>query len=115
VKAANTYLGKAGAAGASPEVRLLRAEALLGGGNFDGANEEMTRYLNGRDLKTMPITVHQLWARIAEKKKIEVVYVKPKARANQPIDYLHRPVPELKDLAPATDQAPLDSVLSAVG
>ncbi|MGD0224808.1 MAG: hypothetical protein ABSF71_20960 [Terriglobia bacterium] len=108
-------MDKAEAAGTSPEVRLLRAEALLGGGNFDGANEEMTHYLDGRDVKTMPITVHQLWARIAEKKKIEVVYVKPNARANQPIDYLHRPVPELKDLAPATDQAPLDSVLSAVG
>ena len=44
-----------------------------------------------------------------------MVYVKPKAKANQPIDYLHRPVPELKDLVPATDQSPLDSVLDAVG
>ncbi|MGO8814407.1 MAG: tetratricopeptide repeat protein [Terriglobia bacterium] len=113
--AANTYLGKAEAAGASPEVRLLRAEALLGGGNFDGANEEMNRYLNGREVKSMPLTVRQLWARIAEKKKIEVVYVKPKTKGVQSIDYLHRPVPGLKDLVPATDQTPLDPVLTAVG
>ena len=112
---ANTYLGKAEAAGASPEVRLLRAEALLGAGSYDGANEEMTRYLNGRDVKTMPMPVRLLWAQIGEKKKIEAVYIKGKAKANPPIDYLHRPVPELKDLAPAQDQTPLNSILSEVG
>jgi tetratricopeptide (TPR) repeat protein len=113
--AANTYLGKAVAAGASPEARLLRAEALLDEGEFDGANQELTRYLDGRDVKTMPLRVRQLWARIGEKKKIEVVYAKVKSRVNQPLDYLHNTVPELKDLVPATDQAPLDSVLNAVG
>ena len=114
---ASEYLARATVAGAAPEVRLLRVKALLGGGDFDGANEEMTRYLNGRDVKTMPLPVRQLWARVAEKKKIEVTYVKAKSRTKvtESIDYLHRTVPELKDLVPATDQAPLDSVLSAVG
>jgi tetratricopeptide (TPR) repeat protein len=112
---ADTYLGRAEAAGAFPQTRLLRAEALLGGGDFDAANQEMTRYLDGRDVKTMPLPVRQTWARIAEKKKIEVVYVKAKSKGNPPIDYLHGAIPELKDIVPATDQSPLDSVLTAVG
>ena len=115
--AASTYLGKAVAAGAPPEARLLHSEALLDTGEFDGANQEMIRYLNGRDVKTMPLPIRQLYSRIVERKKIEVAYIKakPKQMVNQPIDYLHRTIPELKDLAPAKDQAPLNSLLSAVG
>lgn len=112
---ANDYLARAAAAGAGPQVRLMRVEALLGVGDFDEASQEMTRYLNGRDVKTMPPRVRQIWARVAEKKKVEAAYIKVSTTVNQPIDYLHRTVPELKDLVPATDQAPLDSVLSAVG
>jgi hypothetical protein len=109
------YLKRGMAAGAGPEVQLLLVEALLRGGEFDAASQEMTRYLNGRDVKTMPLPVRQLWAGIAEKKKIEAAYLKVKTDANQPIDYLHRTVPELNDLLPATDQTPLDSILVAVG
>ena len=112
---ASDYLARATAAGAGPEVRLMRVQALLGASDFDGANQEMTRYLDGRDVKTMPLPVRQLWARVAEKKKIEASYVKAKTPVNQPIDYLHHAVPELKDIVPATDQAPLNDVLSAVG
>jgi hypothetical protein len=112
---ADTYLGRAIAAGASPEARLLRVEALLDGGDSDGANQEMTRYLDGRNVKTMPVPVRQIWERVVEKKKIEAAYVKVKPRGNRPIDYLHGAIPELKDMAPATDQAPLDSILLAVG
>jgi hypothetical protein len=75
--------------------------------------------LDGRDPKTMPLEIRQVWSRIQERKKVEFAYVKPKekpkAKANQSIDYLHRPVPELKDMVPAQDQAPLGSLLSAVG
>jgi tetratricopeptide (TPR) repeat protein len=114
---AGTYLGKAEAARASPEARLLRAEALLGSNDFDAANQEMTRYLDGRDVKTMPLEVRQVWARIQEKKKIEVAYnrAKPESKASASIDYLHRPIPELKDLEPAKDQTLLEPLLSAVG
>ena len=117
---AETYLGKAEAAGASPEAHYLRSQALLDEGDFDGATQEMTKYLGGRDVKTMPLEVRQVWARIQERKKVEVAYVKakekPKEKAKAPtIDYLHRPVPELKDMVPAKDQAPLDSLLGAVG
>ena len=112
---ANTYLFRAIAAGAGPEVRLLRAEALLGGDHTREANTEMTRYLDGRDVKKMPLQVRQLWAQIQDRMKVEVVYAKAELKAGQPIDYLRHPPPELKGLEPATDQGQLDSILSAVG
>ncbi len=118
-QAASTNLGKAVAAGASPEARLLHSEALLDGGDFVSANQEMTRYLDGREVKTMPLAVRQLWARIQDREKIEMAYVKagekPKAKGVQPIDYLRHPIPELKDIVVAKDQAPLASLLAAVG
>src|SRR5271157_276442 len=59
--AADQYLSEAIAAGAGPEARLLRAETLLGGDHSREANAEMLRYLDGRDVKKMPIQVRQLW------------------------------------------------------
>jgi len=112
---ANAFLAKAESAGAGQDTALLRAQALLGGGNFDGANVEMMRYLNGRNIKTMPLTVREVWSQIAEKKKIEVVYVKEKPKANDPIDYLHRPITGLQDFVPAQDQTPLAAVLTEAG
>ncbi len=114
---AASYLGKAVAAGGSPEARLLHSEALLDVGDFDAANQEMTKYLDGRDVKTMPLYVRQVWARIGERKKIEVAYLQPKTKAKSvpAIDYLHSPIPELKDLVVAKDQAPLQEVLTEVG
>jgi hypothetical protein len=112
---ADEILAKAIAAGAGPEVRLLRVEALLGGDQFQAASTEMTRYLAGRDVKKMPIQVRQLWAQIENRKKVEAAYVKAKPKGDQAIDYLHRPPPDLNGLEPATDQGQLDSILSAVG
>jgi tetratricopeptide (TPR) repeat protein len=113
--AADEYLGKAVAAGAGPEARLMHAEALLGGGNSQEANAEMLRYLDGRDVKTMPIQVRQLWVQIQDRMKIEATYLEAKPKGEAAIDYLHRPPPDLKGLDPATDQEQLDSILSAVG
>jgi hypothetical protein len=113
--AADEYLAKALAAGAGPEVRLLRVEALLGGDQFQAANTEMTRYLAGRDVKKMPIQVRQLWAQIENRKKVEAAYGKAKPKGGAAIDYLHRLPPDLTGLEPATDQGQLDSILSAVG
>jgi tetratricopeptide (TPR) repeat protein len=112
---ADQYLSKAIAAGAGPEVRLLRVEALLGEDQFQVASTEMTRYLEGRDVKKMPFQVRQLWVQIENRKKVEAAYVKAKPKGEQAIDYLHRPPPDLKGLEPATDQGQLDSILSAVG
>lgn len=111
---AASYLQKALDAGAGPEARLLRSEALLGGGDPDEASKEMTRYLNGRDVKAMPMHVRQLWAQVRERKKVETTYAKVKTEVDQPINYLRRAAPELKGLEPATDQSQLDSILSAV-
>ena len=113
--AADQYLSKAIAAGAGPEVRLLRVEALLGGDQFQAASTEMTRYLDGRDVKKMPVQVRQLWVQIQDRMKVEAAYLKAKPKGDAAIDYLHRPPPDLKGLEPATDQGQLDSILSAVG
>jgi hypothetical protein len=113
--AADQYLSKAMAAGAGPEVRLLRVEALLGEDQFHAANTEMTRYLDGRDVKKMPIQVRQLWAQIQDRINVESAYLKAKPKGDAAIDYLHRPPHDLKGLEPATDQGQLDSILSAVG
>jgi tetratricopeptide (TPR) repeat protein len=113
--AANEYLSKAIAAGAGPEARLLRAQALLAGDHSQEANAEMVRYLDGRDVKTMPIEVRQLWVQIQDRMKTEAAYLKAKPEGAGAIDYLRRPPPELKGLEPATDQRLLDSILSAVG
>jgi hypothetical protein len=112
---ADQYLSKALAAGAGPEVRLLRVEALLGGDQFQTADTEMTRYLDGRDVKKMPIKVRQLWAQIENRKKVETAYTKAKPKGAQAIDYLHRPPSDLPGLEPATDQGQLESILSSVG
>ena len=113
--AADQYLSKAIAAGAGPEVQLLRVEALLGGDQFHAANTEMTHYLDGRDVKKMPIQVRQLWAQIETRKKVEAAYLQGKPKGDAAIDYLHRPPHDLKGLEPATDQGQLNSILSAVG
>jgi hypothetical protein len=113
---AHEYLAKAVAAGADPAVRLLDVQALLGAQNFDGAGKEMERYLDGRDVKKMPLSVRHLWAQVENKKKVEAAYVKAAAPpAVKHIDYLHQNVPELKGIVPVTSQEELPSILAAVG
>jgi len=112
---ADEYLAKAIAAGARPEARLLHAEALLGEDQFQAASTEMTRYLDGRDVKKMRIQIRQLWAQIENRKKVDVAYLKGESKGDQSIDYLHLPPTDLGGLEPAADQGQLDSILSAVG
>ncbi len=113
--AADDYLAKALAAGAKPEIRLLRIEALLGEDQFQAADQEMARYLEGRDAKKMPLAVRALWMKIDNRKKIEADYGKGKSKGEQALDYLHHPPLEMEGLQPATDQAELDPILGAVG
>jgi hypothetical protein len=75
----------------------------------------MTRYLDGRDVKKMPLRVRQLWAEIENRKKVEAAYLGPKSKGEQAIDYLHHPPLGLSGLESAADQGQLDSILSAVG
>ena len=112
---AGDYLGKAIAAGAGPEARLMRVKALLGQGQFDEATKDLTLYLDGRDIKTMPLPVRMAWTRIQDKKKTEATYAKASPEIEEPIDYLRLTTPELKDLEPAGDQKPLKDILEGVG
>jgi len=112
---ANAYLDNAVAGGAPPEARLLHVEALLNVGQSDAANKEMQKYLNGRDIKTLPLRDREIWAEVQNRKKVETTYAKLKTDVDQPIDYLRRTTPELKGLEPAEDQKPLQPVLTAVG
>jgi tetratricopeptide (TPR) repeat protein len=113
--AAAEYLGKALAAGANPELRLLYIEALVGADRFPQADVEMNHYLAGRDGRKMPFEVRRLWAQIENQKQIAAAYKNAKPKGNQALDYLHHCPRDLVGLEPATDQAQLDSILSAVG
>jgi tetratricopeptide (TPR) repeat protein len=112
---ASDYLGKAIAAGAGPEARMLRVKALLGQGQYDEATQELTRYLDGRDIKTMPLPVRMAWTQIQDRKKTVATYAKASTEIEEPIDYLRLATPELKDLEAARDQKPLEGILQAVG
>ncbi len=112
---ANAYLSKAIAAGASPEARLLHVEALTQLGYIDEAKKEMSVYLDGRDIKSMPLEVRQAWDQMNNKEKIQATYLKEKPKEKKGIDYLHGSFPELTGMVPAADQAQLKALLDAVG
>lgn len=112
---AATHLTKAIEAGAGPEARLLRSEALEGEDDLNGASKEMDLYLAGRDVRTMPQQVRVLWLRIRDRSRAEGTQAKARSRGGQPIDYLHQTTPELQGLEPATDQKLLEPILAAVG
>jgi len=108
------YLQKALEAGAGPDARLLCVEAQAHGGNPEEADQEMARYLDGRNVKAMPARVREVWAEVGDRKKAEAERVRSGIEVNQRIDYLHRTTPELAGLVPATDQAGLDPILAAL-
>ena len=112
---ADAYLAKALSVGAGTDARLMRVQALLNEGYSDDAKREMTRYLDGRDIKNMPLRVRELYTQVQQRKKVEVAYAKVSPKVAEPIDYLRRTTPELRDLTPAADQTLLPSILTAVG
>ena len=112
--AANEYLEKAIAAGAEPEARLLRVQALMGLDEAGEASKVMNAYLAGRDVKRMPAYVRRLWAQVRDQQKAEAVVVR-KSHVDQSVENLALTVPELKGLEPAKDQQQLASILAAVG
>jgi tetratricopeptide (TPR) repeat protein len=78
---ANEVLKRALAAGAGPEGRLLHAESLQGVGRTDEAAAEMDRYLDGRDVKKMPLRVREVWASIQNWGKVEASTAKTQSQA----------------------------------
>lgn len=113
---ADVYLEKALEAGAGAEARFLRTRALLGEGFGIAASKEMASYLNGRDLKTMPVFVRQVSTLIEERKRLEESYakVRPEDVVRTMTDPRQEPR-DLQGLETATDQSPLPSILAAVG
>ncbi|HMD84403.1 MAG TPA: hypothetical protein VKO18_06845 [Terriglobia bacterium] len=114
---ATDVLKKALAAGAGPEARLLYVEALLGAGRADEATAEMNRYLDGHDVKKMPLRVRQVWANVQNQEKVEATYVKTKPpKGQEQVDFLgHPPADLIRGLEPAKDQEQLSSILDGVG
>jgi tetratricopeptide (TPR) repeat protein len=115
--AAAENLRDALAAGAGPEARLLYVEALLGEGHPNEAANEMNQYLGGRDVKTMPVLVRQVWANVQNRERVETTYFKAKGQKGQAhLDFLQRPPADLiQGLVPAKDQEQLISILDGVG
>jgi ribosomal protein S15P/S13E len=116
---ANQTLKKALDAGAGPEARFMRAEALLWAGTPKEATDELNRYLDGRDLKNMPQRVRALQEHIQERKKDESAFraaaIKAQARGIEPLDYLHHPPQNLPAFEAIADQGRLNAILAAVG
>jgi tetratricopeptide (TPR) repeat protein len=112
-------LKKALAAGAGREARLLRAEALVQVGTLREAHDELNLYMNGGDFKSMPPRARAVWTQIQQREKdnkvVHAAALKAQARGIEPLDYLHNPPRNLPDFEPATDQAPLEAILAAVG
>jgi len=114
---ANDTLKKALVAGAGPEARLLDVEALLGASHSDEATAEMNRYLDGQDVKKMPVRVRQVWANVQNQEKVQALYVKTKPPKGQgQVDFLaHPPTDLIHGIEPAQDQEQLSSILDGVG
>jgi Tfp pilus assembly protein PilF len=114
---ATDVLKRAMAAGAGPEAHLLYIEALLGAGRSDEAATEMNRFLDGRDVKKMPLRVRQVWGIVQDGEKVEADYVKTKPpKGQEQFDFLRCPPADLvRGLEPAKDQERLSSILDGVG
>jgi Tfp pilus assembly protein PilF len=114
---ATDTLKRALAAGAGREARLLYVEALLGAGRSDEAAAEMNRYLDGQDVKKMPLRVRQVWANVQNQEKVQALYVKTKPpKGQEQVDFLgHPPADLIPGLEPAKDQEQLSSILDGVG
>ena len=115
--AAADILQKALAAGAGGEARLLYADALSGAGHPQAATDEMNRYLDGRDVKKMPVRVRQVYANLQNRQKVENTYARTQSsQSSEHAEFLHHPPPDLiRGLAPALNQDPLSDILNKAG
>ena len=63
-EAAEEYLDKAIKTGASEGTRLLRVRALLEQGDTGEAENEMNRYVAGRDVRTLPLEARTVYSQL---------------------------------------------------
>jgi tetratricopeptide (TPR) repeat protein len=113
-EAADDYLNKALAAGASKEALLLRTRALLEEGDPEAAEAAMKQYLGDASLKTFPLPVRTLATQIDERMKLRT-YGKVESAVSEPLPSLLQAVPELKGLDPASSQSDLTAILRNTG
>ena len=117
---ANLTLKKAIEAGAGPEAKLMRAEALLYAGTPQQASDEFNSYRDGRPPKSLPLPAQAVWAKIQDGFKhadaLQVAKNEARARGQIPLDYLHHPpTKDFHNFAPAANQQELAEILTAVG
>lgn len=113
-EAADDYLNKALAAGASKEALLLRTQALLEEGDPEASEAAMKEYLGDASLKTFPMPVRRLATQIDERMKLRT-YEKVESAVNESLPSLLKAVPELKGLEPASSQSDLTAILQNTG
>lgn len=111
--AADEYLEKAIAAGASPNARLLRIRALLELGDNAEAEAEMKAYLGNRRPMDLPFEGRMVYARLKERLELKA-YEQVRSVVERSTEELVGSMPELEGLEPSTGQKELAAVLARV-
>lgn len=113
-EAADEYLEKAIKAGAPADVRLLRVRALVELGDTGEAENEMNRYLAGREVRTLPLEARTIYSQLQTYLDLRP-YTKVKSVVTQSLPELMKALPELAGLQPAMSQEELATVLQKTG
>ncbi len=113
-KVADEILKKAADAGGSPEAHLLRARALLTGGEVKEAEREMNTYMGGRKPRELPPGVRAVYADLRERLST-ASYSGAASVVDQTPAELAREMPELEGLEAAESQRRLPEMLTKLG
>jgi len=113
-EAAEDYLAKASAAGASRDALLLQTRVLLEEGDPDAANAAMNQYVGSENIQSCPVRVRTLYSEVQERMKLHA-YSQVKSFVSEPLPSLMQSAPELKGLEPASSQADLAMILQKTG
>ena len=113
-EAADEYLDKAIRTGASEGARLLRVRALLEQGDTGEAENEMNRYVAGRDIRTLPLEARTVYSQLQTYLDLRP-YSKVKSMVAQPPGELVKAMPELAGVEPAPSQGELAALLQKTG
>jgi tetratricopeptide (TPR) repeat protein len=113
-EAAVNTLAKALRAGAPPDAYLLRVRALMETDDVAAADEEMKKYMDGRDAKDLPPHARILYAQLQDRLQL-TGYGHVNSLVDEPVGEIEKTVPELAGLHPAAGQHELAIVLRKVG
>lgn len=113
-EAADEYLAKAIANGASPEAKLLRTRALMEEGDPVAAEAQLKDYMGKKDIRDFPLPVRTVYTQVEARLDLRT-YAKVKSLVSEPLPSLTKAFPELKGLQPAADEDELPSILAKAG